>query len=83
MNCIRTLREAARVEPNMRVAKQLRFAADNLEEAVEAFITCPELAQLIVLNGMWSRATYVLKLASPIVDPTPPTTIVEQERKAA
>lgn len=85
MTCLKALREAARVEVKPAVRLQLTHTADVLLNAINLFELYTDAESLTILNGAWSRAVKVLKLATPAVPtPTPSGRMpVPQERKAA
>lgn len=83
MTCLKALREAARVEVKPDVQDVLKAAAIQLEDAIWQFCIYQDTKELITLNGAWSHAWLTLRLATPVPDPTTPTSIVEEERKAA
>lgn len=83
-NCVEALQEAAKREyvPDKRY--MLAGAATLLYAAIEAFRDDPTTENMIELNGIWSYSARVIKLASPIVDPSGGGHMpVPQERKVA
>lgn len=72
MTCLRTLREAARLEVKPDVRYTLQAAAALLAEKTAAFVEDQTVENMIDLNGAWAYCQRVLKLATPQVDPNPP-----------
>lgn len=64
------LREAARVEYKKEIRDELKDIDERLKAATTKFLTSLNSADMTQLNSLWSRAVYLLGIASgPAVDP--------------
>lgn len=81
MTCLKSLRDAAMREVDPLKREALRQVADSLQASIARFKKEEDREALVQLNGAWSHAWRTLELATPVPDPTHPTSELEEARE--